>query len=99
MAAAAEAGADPALVTQWITETQQQRRAAETELRADRRPAAHEPMSRDELRRNVTHASDLAKAIHHSAKEDRAEQYRLLGLRLTYDIGARTVHVTAAPDA
>jgi len=73
--AALEAGADPALVTQWISETQARRARAEAELRtAPEGPGAR--MSRDEIARLVRSISDLAAVIQQAEDEDKAEIYR-----------------------
>ncbi|MBI0382084.1 hypothetical protein JBE27_38925 [Streptomyces albiflaviniger] len=44
-------------------------------------------MSRDEIARLVRSISDLAAVIQRAEPEDKAEIYRRLGLRLTYDSG------------
>lgn len=57
--AALEAGADPALITSWIAETQARRATAEAELRtATNTPTGR--MTRDEITRLVWSISDLA---------------------------------------
>jgi hypothetical protein len=60
--AALEAGADPALVTQWITETQARKARAEAELRTTAKgPGAR--MTRDKIARLVRSISDLAAVV------------------------------------
>ncbi|WP_301184582.1 recombinase family protein [Streptomyces niphimycinicus] len=85
-----EAGADPTLVTQWIAETQARRVRAEAELRSSSKGAGAR-MSRDEIARLVRSISDLAAVIQQAEAEDKAEIYRLLGLRLTYAPAQATV--------
>ncbi|MFC9220541.1 hypothetical protein ACFT8W_07055 [Streptomyces hygroscopicus] len=95
--AAPEAGADPTLVTQWIAETQTRRARAEAELRtASKGPGTR--MSRDEIARLVRSISDLAAVIQQAEAEDKAEIYRLLGLRLTYAPAQATVHAEVTLD-
>lgn len=88
--AALEAGADPALVTQWIAETQAKRARAETELRTTTR-GRRARMTRDEIARIVRSISDLAAVVQQAEPEDKAEIYRQLGLRLSYAPGQQRV--------
>ncbi|WP_368860582.1 recombinase family protein [Streptomyces sp. RK75] len=86
--AALEAGADPALVTQWIADTQARRKQAEAELRATtpQPPLQHgTPLSRDEIAALVRVAGSLTTAIHQADPTDKAELYKKLGIRLRYD--------------
>ncbi|MEU4898004.1 recombinase family protein [Streptomyces sp. NPDC044780] len=95
--AALEAGADPTLVTQWIAETQTRRARAEAELRtASKGPGTR--MSRDEIARLVRSISDLTTVIQQAEADDKAEIYRLLGLRLTYAPAQATVHAEVTLD-
>ncbi len=95
--AALEAGADPTLVTQWIAETQARRVRAEAELRASSKGSGAR-MSRDEIARLVRSISDLAAVIQQAEAEDKAEIYRLLGLRLTYAPAQATVRAEVTLD-
>ncbi|MDX3229716.1 hypothetical protein [Streptomyces sp. ME19-01-6] len=88
--AALESGADPAVVTQWITETQARRARAEAELRASSKTAGAR-MSRDEIARLVRSIKDLAAVVRQAEPQDKAEIYRQLGVRLTYDSGKHKV--------
>lgn len=90
--AALEAGADPALITQWMAETQNRRARAEAELRtATQGPVAR--MSRDEIVRLVRSIRDLATVVQQAETQDKAEIYRQLGLAFTYDSGKQKVLV------
>ncbi|MGW7693483.1 hypothetical protein ACWGMA_32285 [Streptomyces asiaticus] len=92
--AALETGVGPALVTQWISETQARRARAEAELRtASKGPGVR--MSRDEIARLVHSISDLAAVIQQAEAEDKAEIYRQLGLRLTYVPAQATVRTAS----
>ncbi|MBA6440777.1 hypothetical protein [Streptomyces sp. GMR22] len=88
--AALQAGAAPAVVSQWITETQARRVRAGAELRALSKGAGTR-MSRDEIAQLVRSISDLAAVIQQAEPEGKAEIYRRLGLRLTYDSGKNKV--------
>jgi site-specific DNA recombinase len=90
--AALEAGTDPVVVSAWIAEVQAERLAAEVELdrAAGRR---NQRMSRDQLAALVNGLGNLLGVLASAAPEDKAEVYRRLGLRLTYDPGRRVVTV------
>ncbi|WP_131769183.1 recombinase family protein [Candidatus Protofrankia californiensis] len=88
--AALDAGADPVIVTNWIAQTQADRAAAERQLReattdSDRR------MSRDEIAALVEALGDILTALTEADPTDKAEVYRQLGLRLTYQPATQTV--------
>ena len=90
--AALEAGTDPVVVSAWIAEVQAERLAAEVELdrAAGRR---NQSMSRDQLAALVNGLGNLLGVLASAAPEDKAEVYRRLGLRLTYDPTRRVVTV------
>ena len=90
--AALEAGADPALVTQWIAETQARKARAVAELRTTTQGPGSR-MTRDEIARLVRSISDLAAVVRQAEPRDKAEIYRQLGLALTYDCGKQKVLV------
>lgn len=98
--AALEAGADPAVVTQWIAHTQARRARAEAELRATSEAPGitRTRMSRDEIARLVDSIKDLAAAVHQAAPEDKTEIYQRLGLTLTYHPGQQKVLAEIDPD-
>jgi site-specific DNA recombinase len=86
--AALDAGADPAVVTEWITETQNERRTIEQLLTAPG-PEPQRRLTRDELTAVLAEADPT----------DRAEVYRQLRLRLTYHPEHQKVRVQAQPGA
>jgi len=94
--AALDSGADPAVVGQWITETQARKLAAEARLRAatGTRPG-RERMTKEQIAATVTAISDLMQALRYATTEDKAEIYAGLNLQLTYNPGERTVAVRA----
>jgi len=90
--AALEAGTDPVVVSAWIAEVQPERLAAEVELgRATGQRSRR--LSRDQLAALVNGLGNLLGVLASAALEDKAEVYRRLGLRLTYDPGRRVVTV------
>jgi len=97
--AALDAGGDPAIVGQWITETQARKLAAGARLRAQTSAAgaAQRRMSREDITSMINVITDTMTVLRHADPADKAELYARLGLRLTYDPGAspRTVNARA----
>jgi site-specific DNA recombinase len=94
--AALDSGADLAVVTTWIAEVQAERLAAEVEL--DRATGHnHGRLSRDQLAALVNGLGNLLDVLAKAAREDKAEVYRQLGLRLTYDPARRVVIAESDP--
>jgi hypothetical protein len=94
--AALDAGADPATVAGWITETE----AARATFIALQRPARQQPQAtRDEIAAIVRSLSDLHAVVRDASPADKAEIYKQLGLRLTYQPGQRVVQAQAALSA
>ncbi|MBQ1030395.1 recombinase zinc beta ribbon domain-containing protein [Micromonospora sp. C97] len=87
---ALDAGADPAVVTGWIAQTQAERTRAEAELHAI---AGSTPrrMSRAEITALVTALGDTTTVFRDADPADKAEVYRQLGLRLNYQPETQTV--------
>ncbi|MFG1740269.1 recombinase family protein [Micromonospora chalcea] len=88
--AALDAGADPAVVTDWIAQTQAERTRAEAELRAIA-GATPRRMSRAEITALVTALGDITTVLRDADPADKAEVYRQLGLRLNYQPETQTV--------
>jgi DNA invertase Pin-like site-specific DNA recombinase len=88
--AALEAGADPAVVTGWIAQTQAERVAAEHRLREATGDAGGR-MSRDEIAAMVEALGDMLTVLAEADPADKAEVYRQLGLHLTYQPTTQTV--------
>ncbi|MGC4864625.1 recombinase family protein [Micromonospora sp. DT53] len=88
--AALDAGADPAVVTEWISQTQAERARAEADLHAH---SSNHPrrMSRTEIKDLVHALGDIAAVLRDADPTDKAEVYRQLGLRLTYQPETQTV--------
>ncbi|GAB3853069.1 hypothetical protein [Dactylosporangium cerinum] len=92
--AALEASADPAVVTTWIAQVEQERANAEILIAAA--PAAgtrQRRMSHDEISDLVTGLADAIAILRRADPADKAEVYRQLGMRLTYDPETQTVDV------
>jgi site-specific DNA recombinase len=94
--AALDSGADPAVVGQWITETQARKLAADARLRAatGTRPGPAK-MTKEQIAATVNAVRDLMQALRYATAEDRAEIYVGLNLQLTYNPRERTVAVRA----
>ena len=71
---ALDSGADPAVVGQWITESQVRKLAADARLRAatGARPGP-ERMTKEQTAATVTAISDLMQALRYATTEDKAE--------------------------
>jgi site-specific DNA recombinase len=89
-----DAGADPAIVARWITETEAERAKYQATKCATPQRAAPS-MSRDEIESIVTALSDLLTVLRRADPADKAEIYTQLGLRLTYHPSDRTVRAEA----
>ncbi|MGC4795581.1 recombinase family protein [Micromonospora saelicesensis] len=88
--AALDAGADPAVVTGWIAQTQAERARAEADLPANTGTAPRR-MSRAEITTLVNALGDIAAVLRDADPADKAEVYRQLGLRLNYHTETQTV--------
>ncbi|HEY1619061.1 MAG TPA: recombinase family protein [Streptosporangiaceae bacterium] len=80
--AALDSGADPAVVSQWITETQASKLAAEIRLRALDAAASGAPalMTKEEITAMVTTITDVITVLRTADPADKAELYAQLGL-------------------
>ncbi len=93
--AALEAGADPVLVTSWMSETQARRAVAEARLR---KPSGRRRMTRDEITSLVTALGDVIRVLRDADPADKAEVYSRLGLTLTYHPGGKRVIAEVRPN-
>jgi DNA invertase Pin-like site-specific DNA recombinase len=94
---ALDSGADPAVVGQWITETQARKLAADARLRAATGTTPQGParMTKAQITTTINAITDLMQALRNAATEDKAEIYAGLNLQLTYQPGERMVSVRA----
>lgn len=87
--AALEAGADPVLVARWMADTQARR--AEAAARSQTANGKKRRMTLEEIQMLVTALGDIRDVLEKADPADKAEVYRQLGLRLTYQPGTRIV--------
>ncbi|MFB7575306.1 hypothetical protein [Streptomyces sp. NPDC056165] len=99
--AALEAGADPAVVTQWINEAQLDKEAAQTKL--DALPAIArktEPqLTADQIRALTESLGDIAQRIHAADTEKKGPLYEALGITISYENATRTATVRSRPSS
>jgi hypothetical protein len=91
--AALEAGADPAVVTAWIAETQAERQRAQQRQHTPAEEVSDETvqLTKEQIITIVEELGDLVSALRNAEPEHKLEVYRSLGLRLTYDPETQTV--------
>jgi site-specific DNA recombinase len=92
--AALEAGADPAIVTGWMAETQARRAAAKARMQP--RPQRLR-LSREEITRHLAAIGDVTSVLATGNPADKASLYGQLGLSLTYHPDTSKVDVKAQP--
>ncbi len=88
--AALDAGADPASLVRWITETEAEKASYHHASRVTPRRTAP-AMTRDQIESVVAALSDLLAVLRDADPADKAEIYARLGLRLTYQPAKRIV--------
>jgi site-specific DNA recombinase len=86
-----DAGAEPATVARWITETEAERARHKAAKRAATPRPAATSMSRDEIASIVSTFRDVLAVLRDADPTDKTEIYTQLGLRLTYQPGERLV--------
>jgi hypothetical protein len=98
--AALDAGAEPATVARWITETEAERARYQAVKRAAAPHLVPAAMSRDEIASVVNALSDALVVLGSADPADKAQIYAGLGLRLIYQPAERLVrtevHVSPA---
>jgi site-specific DNA recombinase len=92
--AALDAGTDPGLVLQWITQVQAEKAVAEADLR---QITGRRIMTPDEINTLVEAMAGIAEILRRADPDDKAEVYRQLGLKLTYKPGLRLIQAEAGP--
>jgi site-specific DNA recombinase len=94
--ASLNAGGDPAVIGQWITETQARKLAADARQRAVADTSAGPArMTKEQITATVNAITGLVDALRYATTEDKAEIYTGLNLHLTYNPAARTVTTRA----
>jgi site-specific DNA recombinase len=92
--AALDAGVDVTVVGRWIAEVEAERVRHEIELA---RLGGQQRMTRAQLADLVRQLGDIVSVLQHADPDDRAEVYRQLNLRLTYDHAKHRVAAEALP--
>lgn len=87
-------GTDPAIVAGWIREVEAERLAIQARLRTTTRRTA---MTADEITAIVTALGDMIDVLARAEPADKIKIYARLGLRMTHDLNANAIHVTAQP--
>jgi site-specific DNA recombinase len=95
--AALEAGADPALVAAWSQQVQRDRATAETTLVAVGRRGAGRRMTEEEIRTLVEALGGMLAVLKEADPADKAEVYRQLGLKITYQHEERVALAEVQP--
>jgi site-specific DNA recombinase len=93
--AALDTGADPAQVSTWINDAQQERARLEAELRAMPRS---ESIAQAEIAEMLERAGDLTQTIIAADPLDKAALYQQLGLKLTYYPQKQLVEARVIPE-
>jgi site-specific DNA recombinase len=85
--AALDAGADPAVVAQWIAETQTERQRAQARQQAEAASssaASVNDLTADDVLAMIEELGDMVVVLGEADPEHKQQVYRDLGLRLTY---------------
>ncbi|MFD0503653.1 hypothetical protein ACFQ0G_13115 [Streptomyces chiangmaiensis] len=99
--AALEAGADPAVVTQWINDAQKDKEAAQTKL--DALPAItrkkEPPLDAQQIREITESLGNIAQRIRTADTEKKGPLYEALGITVSYENATRTATVRSRPSS
>ncbi|MFD7433753.1 hypothetical protein [Streptomyces sp. NPDC059861] len=99
--AALDAGADPAVVTQWINHAQRDKEAARKKL--DALPAVirkkEPPLDAQQIREITESLGDIAQRIHAADTEKKSPLYEALGITISYENTTRTATVRSRPSS
>ncbi|MGW2517498.1 hypothetical protein ACWC09_10835 [Streptomyces sp. NPDC001617] len=99
--AALEAGADPAVVTQWINQAQTDKEAARKKL--DALPALtrkkEPPLDAQQIRAITESLGGVAQCIRTAGIEEKGPLYEALGITISYEDATRTATVRSRPSS
>ncbi|MFD4975107.1 hypothetical protein [Streptomyces sp. NPDC058424] len=99
--AALEAGADPAVVTQWINEAQRDKEAARKNL--DALPTLTQkketPLNAHQIREIAESLGDITQRIHTANADKKGPLYEALGITISYEHATRTATVRSRPSS
>ncbi|GAA4905049.1 recombinase family protein [Streptomonospora salina] len=95
---ALDGGAAASAVIEWITEAENQRQAAQAKLK--RLQAPSDRLDEATITQMVHELGDIVRVLEGADSDDKAELYKQLGLRATYNPGEETVQaeVVLSPD-
>jgi site-specific DNA recombinase len=98
--AALDAGADPAVVTTWISQTQADRARALAQLREHpTTTTGPDRLTIEQITTLIDGLGDIVTALAEADPVDKADVYQRLGLRLTYHPDTKTARAEINPDA
>ncbi|MFF4960178.1 recombinase family protein [Streptomyces sp. NPDC001222] len=99
--AALEAGADPAVVTQWINDAQRDKEAARQKL--DALPTVtrknEPPLNAQQIRQITESLGDIAQRIQTASADKKGPLYEALGITISYEHATRTATVRSRPSS
>ncbi|MFF4690502.1 recombinase family protein [Streptomyces sp. NPDC001307] len=97
--AALDAGADPAVVTQWINQAQRDKDAAQKKLDAHTAVPRKKqtPLDAQQIRQITESLGDIAQRIQVAAVEKKGPLYDALGITISYEHATRTATVRSRP--
>jgi hypothetical protein len=97
--AALDAGADPAVVTQWINDAQRDKDAAHKKLNALHAVTRKKesPLAADQIKAMTERLGDIAQRIQAADAAKKGPLYEALGITITYDSATRTATVRSRP--
>ncbi|MFJ2476544.1 recombinase family protein [Streptomyces sp. NPDC087659] len=97
--AALDAGADPAVVSQWINAAHRDKESAQKQL--DRLPHANRhkepPLDAHRIRQIADGLGDIAQHIHAASTDTKGPLYEALGITISYEHETRTATVRSRP--
>ncbi|MGX4688836.1 hypothetical protein [Streptomyces sp. JNUCC 63] len=96
--AALTAGVDPAIVTQWINEAQNDKRTAlakleETEAQPSSAPKKEKPLAKKEIIELAKNLHEVAQRLQSADPSTKASLYEALGITISYENATRTATV------
>ncbi|MEU6572518.1 recombinase family protein [Streptomyces sp. NPDC046805] len=99
--AALEAGADPAVVTQWINEAQKDKEAARKKLDALPTVARKKesPLDAQQIREITESLGDIAQRIQTTDADKKGPLYEALGITICYENATKTATVRLRPSS
>ncbi|MGW5201555.1 hypothetical protein [Streptomyces spiralis] len=94
-----DAGADPAVVTQWINDAQRDKDTAQKKLDALRSTNRKKetPLTADQIRAITERLGNIAQRIQAAHADKKGPLYEALGITISYDNATRTATVRSKP--